>query len=197
MAVGEAPQNDATRVIIPAHENPWRGRLPAVLAPSWGSCAAGRPTGHAPATRPHLRDATTSRPPEDRSWWLAQERGETPPSPNPSSRAIGRCHAVTGLFDPVEGFCRFSGNQNPCGENTMNSTSAVLLTSFRMFGEERLLQVDVHLTHFRRIRFRTTRVEKIEFSAPSPADGRRGRRRSGRRRSSTSVAAPEASHRAA
>ena len=63
----------------------------------------------------------------------AQEPGETPPSPNPSSRAKGRCHVAIGLFDPVEGFCRFSGSQNPCGENTMNRLSAVSPPSFMMF----------------------------------------------------------------
>ena len=59
--------------------------------------------------------------------------GRNPAEPEPSSRAEGRCHAVTGLIDPVEGFCRFHRTLEPCGENTMNSTSAVLLSSFMMF----------------------------------------------------------------
>ncbi len=106
---GKAPQNDATREIIPAHENPL-ARSPACSACSLtgGLCSAD-PTGHAPATRPHLRDATTSRPPEDRSSWLAQERGETPPSPNlrpgPKDDAMRSLASST----PWRGFAGFTG----------------------------------------------------------------------------------------
>ena len=63
---------------------------------------------------------------------------EKPGRARTSSRAIGRCPLATGLFDPVEGFCRSHKTRIPCGENTMNRVSALSPPSFMMFSAAQL-----------------------------------------------------------
>ena len=80
------------------------------LLPYGGSCAERRSDrtcpGHPTA---FWRDATTSRPPEDRSWWLAQERGETPPSPNPRPGPKDDAMRSLASSTPWRGFAGFPG----------------------------------------------------------------------------------------
>lgn len=106
----EAPQMTRCRENTRAPIEPWRGRLPAVLAPLRGFLCCRQPDRTCPATRPHpMRDATTSRPPEDRSSWLAQERGETPPSPNPRPGPLDDAMRSLAFSTPWRGFAGLAG----------------------------------------------------------------------------------------
>jgi hypothetical protein len=56
--------------------------------------------------------------------WIDARAGRNPAKPALSSRANGRCHAATGLMNPVDGFCRFHRPLSVRGENTMNKRPA-------------------------------------------------------------------------
>ena len=62
-----------------------------------------------PAPRPHQRDATTSRFLGDHSSWFAQERGETPPSPNPRPESKDDALWPLAFSTPWRGFAGFTG----------------------------------------------------------------------------------------
>lgn len=166
------------------------------LLPYGGSCAAGHPTGHARPPGRRSRSALRNNQSITGGPLLVvgARAGRNPAEPDPSSRAIGRCHAATGLFDPVEGFCRFSGTQSLCGENTMNRLSLLSPPSFVVFvtvelfdtsairafvKKNRPFQAGQCFATFRTDRVRTTRVRK--FTRIWSTNERRRLRREGRR----------------